>query len=151
MLSEEPSSALAAFGQALSIARDIGDVLVEAYALRGIGVARVRLGEFGPAREALQHALELAGRMDTRVAQARVLLGLSELALASDDPGEAIVSGQRAAAAFREMRMPLYEARALTLLSDAYAALGEAGSADATSANASALRASVLAPPSPAP
>ena len=70
------------------------------------------LAAFGQAREALQHALEFAERIDTRVAQTRALLGLSELALTSGDPGEAIVSGQRAAVAFREMRMPLYEARA---------------------------------------
>jgi DNA-binding SARP family transcriptional activator len=139
--SEQPASAVDAFEQSLSMARDVGDVRYEAYALGGAGVARVRLGEFSQAREALQRALELAGSIAERTAQTRALLGLSELALADGDIGEAILFGQRAAAAFHDMGTPLYEARALALLSDAYAALGDA---DAASADAVALRAKVL-------
>jgi DNA-binding SARP family transcriptional activator/predicted negative regulator of RcsB-dependent stress response len=142
--SGEPANAIVAFDQALSTALDIGDIRYESYALRGVGIARVRLGEFGQAREALQRALELAGSIDERSARSRALLGLSELALASGDPGEAILFGQRAARAFREMRMPLLEARALTLLSDSYATLGDAAAAAAASADAVALRAKVL-------
>ena len=39
------------------------------------------------------------------------------------------------------MGAPLYEARALTLLSEAHAALGDRAAADAASAQAAALRA----------
>jgi len=136
-----PDNALVSFEQALWITRDVGDVRNEAYALRGVGVARVRLSEFSEAREALQRALELADRVDERMARSRAILGLSELALASDDSGEAILFGRRAAGAFREMRLPLYEAHALTLLSGAYAALGDTQAAATASADAAALRA----------
>jgi len=142
--SAAPANALVAFEQALSITRDVGDVRYEAYALRGVGIARIRLGEFDQAREALQCALEVADRVGERVARTRALLGLSELALATADPHEAILFGQRAAGAFREMRMPLYEARAQTLLSDAYAALGDAQAAATASVDAAALRAEAL-------
>lgn len=142
--SAAPANALVAFEQALSITRNIGDVRYEAYALRGVGVARLRLGEFGQAREALHRALELADSVDERAARTRALLGLSELALTRGDPDEAILFGKRAAGAFREMSMPLYEVRALALLREAYAALGDAGAAAAASADAAALRAQVL-------
>jgi DNA-binding SARP family transcriptional activator len=142
--SDEPARAIAAFEQTLSIACGIGDVRYEAYALCGAGVARARLGEFGQAREALQRALELADSIAERTAHTQAILGLSELAMASGDSSEAILFGQRAAGAFREMHMPLDEARALMLLSDAYAAFGDADAADAASAAGAALRAEVL-------
>jgi Flp pilus assembly protein TadD len=104
----------------------------------------VRLGEFGQAREALQRALELADSIAERTAHAQALLGLSELALASGDSGEAILFGQRAADASREMRMPLDEARALTLLGVAYAAAGDTSAASTASADAATLRAKAL-------
>ena len=144
--SGEPARALASFEQAVSITRGIGDVRDEANALRGVGAAQVRLGEFDQAREALQRALELAVSIDQRADQARTLRWLSELALASGDSGEAILFGQRAAGAFREMHMPLDEARALRVLSAAYTALGDAAAAATASADATALRATVLGP-----
>jgi hypothetical protein len=70
-----------------------------------------------------------------------VLLGQGELALTSGDPGQAVVLAQQASGAFRELRTPLKEARALTLLCDAHAARGDSAAADAASAQAAALRA----------
>jgi tetratricopeptide (TPR) repeat protein len=125
-------------------ARGTGHAFDEAHALRGIGAARVRRRESGQAREALQHALELADRVGQRTAQMRALLGLSEVALAGGDPGEAILFGQRAADAFREIRMPLDEARALTLLGRAYAAAGDGAAAHKASEAAAALRAAAF-------
>jgi DNA-binding SARP family transcriptional activator/tetratricopeptide (TPR) repeat protein len=142
--SADLAGAVDAFEQALSISREVGDVRYEAYALRDAGVARVRLGEFRQARKALQRAVELSGGINERAAQTRALLGLSELALASGDPHEALLFGQQAVSAFREMCMPLYEADALRLLSDAYAALSDADAAESASAEAVALRAKVL-------
>jgi len=49
------------------------------------------------------------------------------MALASGDPGLAVVFAEQASAAFRAMRTPLEHARALTLLADAHAALGDSG------------------------
>ena len=120
---------------------DIGDLIGEAYILMAWASPRSRQGEFGQARDALQRALELAGAADQPLTEARALLGLSELALASGDPRQAVAFAQRAAGAFRGMGTPLYEARALTLLGDAHAALGDRAAADAVSAQAADLRA----------
>ncbi len=77
------------------------------------------------------------------MAEARALLGLSELALTGGDPGQAVVLGQQASGIFLGMGAPLYEERALTLLSDAHAALGDSAAAAAASADAAALRATL--------
>jgi hypothetical protein len=104
----------------------------------------VRLGEFAQARAVLQRAMELATGVDEPFAEARALLGLTELALASGDPGEAVAFGQRAGDAFRRLETPLCEIEALTLLSAAYAAVDDDAAAAAASAEAAALRARVL-------
>jgi hypothetical protein len=64
---------------------------------------------------------------------------LSELALTSGEPGQAIVTVQQAADVFRDMGALLDAVRALNLLSDAHAALGDSRAALAASAEASAL------------
>jgi DNA-binding SARP family transcriptional activator len=140
----DPARALTAFEEAISIADRIGDAPDEAHALRGIGAARAHQGEIGQAREALQRALGLADSTGQRMAWTRALFGLSKVALASDDPGEAIKFGQQAADDFREMRMPLDQARALRLLSEAYAALGDADAAHAAGAAAAVVQAQAL-------
>ena len=140
----DPARAVIEFERALAITRDIGDLIGQAYALRGIGVAKVRLNELDRAREVLRRALELASCANDRVAEARVLLGLSELAAATGDHAEAILFGQRAATAFREVHAPLLEAQALRLLSDAHAALGDGDASDAAAAEAATLRTKAL-------
>ena len=77
------------------------------------------------------------------MAEARALLGLGELELASGDPRQGVVLGQQAAALFGELTAPLYKARALTLLSNAFIALDDIDAANAASAEAAALRAKV--------
>jgi hypothetical protein len=69
------------------------------------------------------------------------LLGLSELALTSKDPRRAVVLGERASGVFREIGAPLYDMQALSLLSNAHAALGDSDAAKAASEKALALRA----------
>jgi hypothetical protein len=109
----------------LTISSEIGDLVGQSYALQGTGVARVRQAEFKKARDVLQSALDLAVTSRERLAEARALLGLGELALASGDPGQAVVFGKDASDMFRGIGAVLYDARALTLLSDAHAALGD--------------------------
>lgn len=72
---------------------------------------------------------------------AHARLGLSELALASGDAQTAVALARRAEAACRDLGAALIQARALTLLSDAYRAAGDAAAAEAASAQASAIRA----------
>ena len=68
------------------------------------------------------------------------VLGLAALALARGDPAEAVSAGRQAAAEFGAMGTPLFQAEALTLLSKAYTAMGDAAAAQTTSAEAAALR-----------
>jgi len=79
------------------------------------------------------------GAAGERLAEARALLGLSELDLASGDPGQAVAFARRASEFFRSIGALIYDVRALTLLSEAYAALGETDAAVAASTEASAL------------
>jgi DNA-binding SARP family transcriptional activator len=147
LLAGELARADDTFELALTTVRVLGDPIGEAFVLQGLGVAKVRQREFGQARSALQRAVELAGATGERLAEAQALLGLSELALTSGDPREAVVLGRQASAAFREMGTPLYEARALTLLSQAHTALSDNAAADAASAQAAALRAELTGDP----
>lgn len=78
-----------------------------------------------------------------RMAEVRAVRELGELALASGDPGQAVVLAGQAAGGFRELGTPLEEARALTLLSDAHTALGDSAAAEAAFAQAAALRATL--------
>jgi hypothetical protein len=105
----------------------------------GAGVAKVRQGDFDHANGALLHARKLASSAGQPLTEARALLGLSELALTTSDPAQALIFGQQAADVFRDMGALLDAARALTLLSAAHAALGDTDAADAASAEAAAL------------
>jgi DNA-binding SARP family transcriptional activator len=135
------ASAVEALGLALAKTRMLGDPIGEAYALQGMGVAKIRQGEFGAARGALQRSLELAGITGERVVEAQALLGFGELALASDDPDQAGVLARQAADIFEGIGAPLHTARALTLLAEAGAALGDADAAKAAAAKAAATKA----------
>jgi len=57
------------------------------------------------------------------MAEARAVLALSELALASGEPAQALKLAQQAAAAFRDLGTPRDHARALTAVSQAHTAL----------------------------
>ena len=137
------AEAVSAFEGVLKTSDDIGDLIGKAHAWQGIGVARLRQGEFGAAHSALQRVLELAGSTGERLrlSEARSLLGLSELALAQDDPAEATVFAQEAGKVFHDMGILMYQVQALTLLSEAHSRLGDVKAAKAASAEADALRA----------
>src|SRR5262249_40919514 len=83
---------------------------------------KAQLGEFDQAHSILQSARSLAKTAGERLAEARALLALGELALASGDPDHAVGLGQQASDIFREIETPPFEERALTLLRDARAA-----------------------------
>lgn len=135
LLSGSLAEAVDALEMALAVTRDIGDLIGEAYVMVGTGIANVRLREFRPARHALQRALELAVTVGQPVTEARALLGLSELALTSGNPGQAVVYGQQASGILRRLGALGDDARAISLLSQAHAALGGADAdADADAA-----------------
>jgi tetratricopeptide (TPR) repeat protein len=92
-----------------------------------MGLARTRLGEFGQARATLRRALELAGAAGQPLTEARALLGLGELALASGHPEQAVDLGRRALDVFNSMGAPRDAVRAANLLDDAGTAPGDRG------------------------
>jgi DNA-binding SARP family transcriptional activator len=139
LVTGELPRAVDTFNLALARIRDVGDPVGEAYVLRGVGLARARQGEFGAARSALQRSFELAGTTGERLAAGRALLGLSELALTSRDPRRAIALGEQALGVFQEIGAPLYETKALTLIRDAHAALGDGDAAKLTSEQATGI------------
>jgi tetratricopeptide (TPR) repeat protein len=140
LLTGELDDAVQAFERSLTMSSEVGDLVGQAYALQGIGVAWVRQGAFSAARNSLQRAMEFAVSAREKQAEARVRLGLGELGLASGDPEQAVRLAAEASRMFHEMNAPLLDARALDLLSDAQAALGNAEAATAASAEAVALR-----------
>jgi DNA-binding SARP family transcriptional activator len=125
LLTGDLDRAAETFGQALSNVQEAGDPLGEAYALQGLGVARVRQGEIEVARMALNRALLLARSLSDRLIEGRVQLGMSELALASNGPAQAVEHAEEAAAIFKSAGTPLYEAQAMTLLARAQASLSD--------------------------
>jgi Tfp pilus assembly protein PilF len=141
LVSGEPARAVAMFDRALAKCRDSGAFGVEPSILISVGAARTRLGEFGQARGALQHALERGGMLGQRLNEAKALHALSELALASGDPGQAAALAGQAACACRELGALPDEARALALLGHVHTALGDNAAANSASARAAALRA----------
>jgi DNA-binding SARP family transcriptional activator len=143
----ELPDAVRAFQSSLTISTEIGDLIGQSYALQGTGVARLRLAEFNGARDALQSALELAVTNRERLAQGRALLGLGELSLASGDPGQAVVFGRQASDVFRGIGATRYDARALRLLDDAHAALGDGAVAGVALTEAVAPRMKLLGDP----
>ncbi len=137
----ELADAADTFARALARVLAVDDQIGETHVLCGLGLAALRQGQHDRARDALEHSLELAETISVPLAAARARLGLSELALASSDPGQAIVQATQASAAFHELGAPLEQARALTLLVDACTAAGDVAAAETASAQASALRA----------
>jgi DNA-binding SARP family transcriptional activator/Tfp pilus assembly protein PilF len=124
LLAGDPARAAATFQLALAKVRDVGDPVGEAFVLQNDGVARLRQGEFGQARGVLQRALELARSVGESLAEGRTLIGLADLALASGDPVQAAAFAEQAAAVFGGISASHEQARAVTMLDRARAALG---------------------------
>jgi DNA-binding SARP family transcriptional activator len=134
------AEATSSYAQALAEVRALGDRAGEANILRGAGLAALRQGCHGRARDALVHALQLADTADVPFVAARTRLALSELALATGDADQAVDFATSAAKDFGSLGASLEQARALILLSDACTAAGDMAAAEAASAQASALR-----------
>jgi DNA-binding SARP family transcriptional activator len=77
------------FARALATVRALRDQLGEAHILNGFGLAALQQGHHDTARDALEHALELAEAVGSAGAARRARAGLSELALNAGDPGRA--------------------------------------------------------------
>ncbi|MGW0810985.1 BTAD domain-containing putative transcriptional regulator [Nonomuraea sp. NPDC002799] len=121
---DEPRRAVEVLEEALAAIQETGDPRGEAYVLHCMGLAWLNLGEFEEAGSRLRHALLLANTSGDRLAKGRALAGLSELLLAEGNPAEAVTCLGQALEQFGMVSVPLDEARVLSMLGDAHAALG---------------------------
>jgi DNA-binding SARP family transcriptional activator len=137
----DAAGALNAFALTLAIVRELGDQIGTAHVLTGIGAAALRQGDLGGARSAFARALEVADTVGVPTVASRAQVGLSQLAIASGNPAQAVVLARQAADSIRHLDAPADEARALAVLADAYANLADTAAAEKTLAQATALRA----------
>ena len=121
------AAAVPAFDEALTVVRELGDPIGQAYALHGLGLAYLRSGEPEQASTALNEARALAAGTGERMIEASVERSLGELVLATGKAPQAVVHLHRALSLFRSIQAPVFEAKVLTLLSQAYAAAGGGG------------------------
>ena len=112
-------AAIDALRQAHALTREMSDPIGQAYTLLGVGLVRLRTEDLAAAAEALDQAAGLVRGTGDRMVEARILTAIGELALARRDPVMASEVLHRALVAFRELRVPTDEARALALLDDA--------------------------------
>jgi DNA-binding SARP family transcriptional activator/tetratricopeptide (TPR) repeat protein len=121
-------TAAEALSGVLSLSREAGDIVGEAFALTSMGNARRLLGDLAGADDALNAALDLAGRTENRLIRGRSLLGLAELHLARNEENEAITRVEEAIAVFHEHgARGVWQARALELLGRIYEQAGQPG------------------------
>jgi len=112
-------AAIGVMRQAYELTKEVNDPIGQAYTLLGLGLVHLRTEDLEAADEALGEADRLVRGTGDRMAEARVRTAIGELALARRDPAAAGEALREAAAAFRELRAPADEARALGLLDEA--------------------------------
>jgi len=112
-------AAIGVLRQAYELTREVNDPIGQAYTLFGIGLVHLRTEDLDAAAEALDEADRLVRGTGDRMAEARVRTAIGELALARRDPAAAGEALRAAVAAFRDLRAPADEARALGLLDEA--------------------------------
>ncbi|MFI6387092.1 tetratricopeptide repeat protein [Nonomuraea sp. NPDC050540] len=106
--------ALEASTRSVTLARQIGHLLLEALALRSRGEARIALGSPADGLADLRLALQLALRIRDRWVEGRVLLTFAEA-----EPDRAISHLETAATIFAEIGTPVWHERTLTALNAA--------------------------------
>jgi tetratricopeptide (TPR) repeat protein len=107
------ADALAVHAHAERAAAQTDDMAGQAHALNGLGTARLRLGEHGPAAYQLRQALRLFETIGDPAGQARVLGSLGNIEKRLGRFPQAIDHQQRARRLFREAGDRAGEARAL--------------------------------------
>jgi tetratricopeptide (TPR) repeat protein len=107
------TDALAVHGHAVRAAVETYDMSGEAHALNGLGTARLRLGEHGPAAHHLRQALRLFEATRDPAGQARILGSLGNIEKRLGRFPQAIDHQRRARDLFREAGDRAGEARAL--------------------------------------
>jgi DNA-binding SARP family transcriptional activator/tetratricopeptide (TPR) repeat protein len=99
--------------QALALLQDAGDALGAAYAQQSLAKARIRQGRHDGLSTVLASCLDVCRRYKDRFGAALITRTLGELALAGGDRAQATVLLEDALARWRELALPLWEARTL--------------------------------------
>lgn len=109
----EPESALRDAEDAVEIAADLRDHVMEGYWLLPLGDAQQALGRFAEAQTSYHRSAVLHRRLGDRSREARAWHGTGEVYRRMGRGGEAAEFHQRAAAVHRELADPWHEAMAL--------------------------------------
>jgi tetratricopeptide (TPR) repeat protein/transcriptional regulator with XRE-family HTH domain len=117
--------------RALSIMRDLDDRIGEALTLEQLGEVNLRLGHLSAARALLDQALPVFSTYHDRYGQARALRARGQLHHAEGRHGRAAEDLEQSLRSWRELDRPLWEARTLADLGDAYAAAANRQAAQA--------------------
>jgi tetratricopeptide (TPR) repeat protein len=80
---DDPARAGAAFQEVLEVVRAVRDSVGEAYNLHGLGLVRLRLGQFEEAEPILMQAHQLAAQTGERLLAGKIRLALAEVAQAT--------------------------------------------------------------------
>ncbi|MFI6323027.1 BTAD domain-containing putative transcriptional regulator [Nonomuraea sp. NPDC050556] len=108
-----------AFTWVLRIVRDGGDRIGESYALYGLGRVYNREGRYEQAYTILDQALAVSCRIGERLVEGRVRYEQGEVELARRHPAEGVVRLEEAAKIFRDLHLPVWQALALVVLTEA--------------------------------
>ncbi|QBI53082.1 ATP-binding protein [Streptomonospora litoralis] len=115
----QPEAALRAADEALEIATDLRDHVMEGYWLLSSGRAQQALGRAAEAQPSYHRSAVLHRRLGDRSREARAWQGTAQVYLASDRTADAVGFLRRAAEAHRTLNDPWHEAAALEALAQA--------------------------------
>lgn len=112
------------YEQVISAVRSQGDQVGEVYALHGLGIAVARQGHHQIAEKHLVKAGSLAAYMVDRMLTGRIQLTLGEVYLDSGRADRALEVLTPTLQVFRELDMPVWQARTLQAVGDVHARTG---------------------------
>lgn len=125
LLRDQMEDAIEAFKSVEVTANMLGDIVGQAYALLGVGVARIKQEAFAQAKADLDAAYALAGRTGDLLVRGRVLLGLGELDFAQGRPGAALSRLEEARGALEALgSAAVWQARVLEVAGRVHQAAG---------------------------
>jgi DNA-binding SARP family transcriptional activator/tetratricopeptide (TPR) repeat protein len=140
----DPERAERSFSLVLQVIREHGDLIGEAYALAGLGAARVDQKQYSLATADLAAALDLSRRISDNLIRGRVLLSSAELHLANGEAHRAAAVLDEALLVFGEIGPAVvWRVRFLELRAKVDAEMGRPAAAEAARQEAANLAGSL--------